>query len=200
MPLTLVAKRPDGVEYKRMLIADQGAGGRSYGLALLPSSASGTWRVEAYVDPKGAPVGETTFLVEDYVPERLDFKLKPQRDAGACRRHKYDRHECALSLRRAGRGLDVSGEVTVEAAGDHGLPVLQGYQAGLQDQTFEAVSKDLPTTVTTDDKGDAKIDVPIPDVAATQPLRGEDQFCVSASRAAARSSATSHCRSCRKAA
>ncbi|MEW6436215.1 MAG: alpha-2-macroglobulin [Pseudomonadota bacterium] len=173
VPLTLVAKRPDGVEYKRVLIEDQGAGGRSYALALLPSSASGTWRVQAYVDPKGTPVGETTFLVEDYVPERLDFKLKPAEtqvragdtitiDANA--RYLYG---------APGADLDISGAVTVEAAGAHGLPVLQGYEAGLQDQSFEAVSKDLPTSVTTDAKGDAKIDVPIPDAAATQPLEAK---------------------------
>ncbi len=173
VPLTLIAKRPDGVEYRRMLIADQGAGGRSYALPLLPSSASGTWRVQAYVDPKGAPVGETTFLVEDYVPERLDFKLKPREtQVRAGDTTTIDTNSRYL-YGAPGSGLDVGGEVTVEAAGDHGLPVLRGYQAGLQDQTFEAVSKDLPTIVTTDDKGDAAIDVPIPDIAATQPLEAK---------------------------
>ncbi|MGP8231973.1 MAG: alpha-2-macroglobulin family protein [Methylovirgula sp.] len=173
VPLTLVARRPDGVEYRRALIADQGAGGRSFALPLLPSSASGTWRVQAYVDPKGAPVGETTFLVEDYVPERLDFKLKPREtQVRAGDTTTIDTNSRYL-YGAPGSGLDVGGEVTVEAAGDHGLPVLQGYQAGLQDQTFEAVSKDLPTIVTTDDKGDAAIDVPIPDIAATQPLEAK---------------------------
>ena len=68
-----------GVEYKRVLIADQGAGGRSYALACCRRARAAHGASQAYVDPKGAPVGETTFLVEDYVPERLDFKLKPQR-------------------------------------------------------------------------------------------------------------------------
>ncbi len=173
VPLTLAAKRPDGVEYKRVLIADQGAGGRSYGLALLPSSASGTWRVEAYVDPKGAPVGEATFLVEDYVPERLDFKLKPQETQARAGDTSTIDANARYLYGAPGSGLDISGDVTVEAAGNHGLPILQGYEAGLQDQTFTAVSKDLPTSVTTDDKGDAKIDVPILDVAATQPLEAK---------------------------
>ena len=35
------------------------------------------------------------------------------------------------------------------------------------------MSKDLPTIVTTDAKGDAAIDVPIPDIVATQPLEAK---------------------------
>ncbi len=75
VPLTLVVKRPDGVEYKRVQTEDQGDGGRSFTLPLLPGSTTGTWRVEAFADPKAAPVGRTSFLVEDYVPERLEFSL-----------------------------------------------------------------------------------------------------------------------------
>ena len=37
---------------------------------------SGTWRVRAYTDPKASPIGEASFLVEDYVPDRLEFDLK----------------------------------------------------------------------------------------------------------------------------
>src|SRR5262249_17535855 len=74
-PLTLVVERPDGVEYRRAVLPDQGAGGRSLAVALNSAVPSGTWRVRAFVDPRGASVGETTFMVEDYVPERLEFDL-----------------------------------------------------------------------------------------------------------------------------
>jgi hypothetical protein len=54
VPLTLVVERPDGVEYRRAQVEDQGLGGRAF------SSRScrrqrGTWRVAAYTDPKGSP-------------------------------------------------------------------------------------------------------------------------------------------------
>ena len=39
------------------------------------SAPTGTWRVRAFTDPKRPPVGEATFLVEDYVPDRLEFEL-----------------------------------------------------------------------------------------------------------------------------
>jgi uncharacterized protein YfaS (alpha-2-macroglobulin family) len=74
-PLTLVIERPDGVEFRRAVLADQGAGGRSLAVPLNSAVPSGTWRVRAFTDPKGTSVGETTFMVEDYVPERLEFDL-----------------------------------------------------------------------------------------------------------------------------
>ncbi|MEA2822199.1 MAG: alpha-2-macroglobulin, partial [Bradyrhizobium sp.] len=74
-PLTLVIERPDGVEFRRALLADQGAGGRSMTLPLNSAVPTGTWRVRAFTDPKGSSVGETTFMVEDYVPERIEFEL-----------------------------------------------------------------------------------------------------------------------------
>src|SRR5215208_2699945 len=74
-PLTLVIERPDGVEYRRTVLPDQGAGGRSTSIALNSAVPTGTWRVRAFTDPKGASVGETTFMVEDYIPERIEFEL-----------------------------------------------------------------------------------------------------------------------------
>ncbi len=74
--LTLVMERPDGVEYRRALIADQGLGGRAWAVPLVASAMSGTWHLRAFTDPKRPAVGETTFLVEDYVPDRLEFDLK----------------------------------------------------------------------------------------------------------------------------
>ncbi|MGZ3312371.1 MAG: MG2 domain-containing protein, partial [Xanthobacteraceae bacterium] len=67
-PLTLVIERPDGVEFRRAMLPDQGAGGRSMALTLNPAVPAGTWRVRAFTDPKGQAVGQTTFMVEDYIP------------------------------------------------------------------------------------------------------------------------------------
>ena len=83
-PLTLVIERPDGVEFRRAVLADQGAGGRSVAVALNSAVPAGTWRVRAFTDPKAASVGETTFMVEDYIPERIEFDLssKDKADQG----------------------------------------------------------------------------------------------------------------------
>ncbi len=75
VPLTFVVERPDGVEFRRMLVADQGLGGHALTLALPASAPTGTWHVRTYTDPKRPAVGETTFLVEDYVPDRIEFDV-----------------------------------------------------------------------------------------------------------------------------
>ncbi len=80
-PLTLVIERPDGVEFRRAVLPDQGAGGRTLAVPLNSAVPTGTWRVRAFTDPKGASVGETTFMVEDYIPERIEFDLSSQGQA-----------------------------------------------------------------------------------------------------------------------
>ena len=55
VPLTLVVRRPDGVEYRRVVVEDQGLGGRALSIPILPGSLRGTWRIAAYTDPKGSP-------------------------------------------------------------------------------------------------------------------------------------------------
>src|SRR5262247_1557814 len=75
VPLTLVVEQPDGVEYRRTVVADQGVGGRTLSVPLVSSAPTGTWRVRAFADPKRPAVGEATFMVEDYVPDRLEFDL-----------------------------------------------------------------------------------------------------------------------------
>ncbi len=173
VPLTLVVKRPDGVEYKRAAVADQGLGARAWSVDLLPGVATGTWRAQAYADPKGAALSETTFLVEDYVPERLDVNLKP-RDAFARLNQPTTVDVDAKFLYGApGAGLDVSGEVTLRAVDGGAAPNMPGYVAGLQDEEFESVHNDIEESATTDDKGKASIDVPIPDGKAPRPLEAE---------------------------
>ncbi|MFN5688053.1 MG2 domain-containing protein, partial [Bradyrhizobium sp.] len=63
-PLTMVIERPDGVEFRRTVLPDQGAGGRMLAVALNSAVPTGTWRARVFTDPKGASVGETTFMVE----------------------------------------------------------------------------------------------------------------------------------------
>jgi len=75
VPLTLILQRPDGVEDRRLTVPDQGAGGRTATLALLKGAMTGTWRVRAFSDPKLPALGEAAFLVEDYVPDRVEFTL-----------------------------------------------------------------------------------------------------------------------------
>ena len=38
---------------------------------------TGTWRAKVHTDPTSDPIAQAAFLVEDFVPERLELKLEP---------------------------------------------------------------------------------------------------------------------------
>ncbi|MGA7074567.1 alpha-2-macroglobulin family protein, partial [Bradyrhizobium sp.] len=131
-PLTLVIERPDGVEFRRAMLPDQGAGGRSLAVALNSAVPTGTWRVRAFTDPKGNSVGETTFMVEDYIPERIDFDLTSkdkQIKADAAAELKVDGH---FLYGAPASGLQLEGDMLVAPA--EVRAGFAGYQFGVADE------------------------------------------------------------------
>ncbi|MGE0238343.1 MAG: alpha-2-macroglobulin [Parvibaculaceae bacterium] len=171
VPVTLIVQRPDGVEYSRTVVNDQGAGGRALDIPLIASAAGGTWRVVAYTDPKGAAIGETSFLVEDYIPDRIEFDLKVNgtridRTAGA-------------SLAVDGRylfgapaaALDIEGDISV-SADSRPFEQWQDYVFGLSDEAVDTVQNSNGDLAKTDDKGHADITMPLPQLPTTsRPLK-----------------------------
>src|SRR5262249_2740173 len=131
-PVTLVVERPDGGGFRRAVLPDQGAGGRFLAVILNSAVPSGTWRVRAFVDPKGASVGETTFMVEDYVPERLEFDLSSKDKtikAEAPAELKVDGH---FLYGAPASNLQLEGDMLVATA--DGRPGFPGYQFGVADE------------------------------------------------------------------
>lgn len=173
LPLTFVAKRPDGVEYKRVAVPDQGLGGHSLALPLLPGAAPGKWTVEAYADPKAASIGSVEFLLEDYIPERLDVKLKP----GVAIASPGEPVELGVDARflygAPGGGLDVSGAIKLQAVEGSEIPGYAGYTGGLTDEEFTAVQNQFPDKVQTDAKGHADLSIELPEGAASKPLEAK---------------------------
>ncbi len=172
VPLTFVVDRPDGVEFQRTLVQDQGLGGHGLSLPLPGSAPTGTWHVRAFTDPKRPPVGETTFLVEDYVPDRIEFDLSA---GGGTISQKSP-----ATINVAGRflygapasGLDLEGDMTIGVAKERsGFP---GYQFGLADEDVEAVQQPLDDLPTTDDAGKATLSVAIDKLPpSTHPLEAK---------------------------
>ncbi|MCU4178556.1 alpha-2-macroglobulin family protein [Bosea sp. BH3] len=173
LPLTLVVKRPDGVEYRRRQVEDQGAGGRAHSIPLLSGAATGTWRVLAYADPKGSAIGETSFLVEDYVPERLELTLSPK----APMLQAGEPAELDVSARylygAPGSALEVTGSMTIRAADASAIPGFKDYQVGLTDEAFEPVQQQFEESATTDAAGKASITNPIQQPDTNRPLEVE---------------------------
>jgi uncharacterized protein YfaS (alpha-2-macroglobulin family) len=159
-PLTLVVERPDGVEYRRAVVVDQGLGGRNLDVAIAPTASTGTWRVHAYGDPKRPAIGETSFMVEDYVPDRMEFDLATKAKAAAQGKPFEVTLEGRFLYGAPASELDIAGNVKIQPAA--GRPGFDGYQFGAGGGNEEAKAEqalaDLPQT---DKAGKAKFDVTI---------------------------------------
>ena len=173
LPLTLVVKRPDGVEYRRATLPDQGLGGRAYAIPLLPGSAAGKWSIEAYADPKGDSIGRVEFMLQDYVPERLDFTLHPAKPVIAPGEPVEFSLDARFLYGAPASGLDVTGAIRLQVVEGAELAGFPGYVAGLADDDFTTIENQFSDKVQTDDKGHADLSVELPEGASTRPLQAK---------------------------
>src|SRR5262244_525566 len=172
VPLTLVVERPDGVEYRRAVVPDQGLGGRALSAALVSSAPTGTWRVRAFADPKRPPVGEATFLVEDYVPDRIEFDLTSKAKGVS----KTSAAEITVDGRflygAPAANLELEGEVIVSAASERSG--FARYQFGLADEDVETTRQPLENLPATDPNGKASFVVKLAQQPeTTRPLEAQ---------------------------
>ncbi len=165
VPLTLVVERPDGVEYRRALLQDGGVGGRAWDVPLVSSAMSGTWRVAAYTDPKRPPVGETTFLVEDYVPDRIEFDLTTTSQAISPSSPAQVSVDGRFLYGAPASNLELSGSVIIAAAKER--PGFPGYVFGLSDEAVTAQRLELEDMPKTDAAGKAAFPIELDKLAAT---------------------------------
>jgi Large extracellular alpha-helical protein len=75
LPLIIRLVRPDEVEAHRYTLTESKAGGYAVDIPISASARTGAWVLQAYLDPKGDPIGSLNFLVEDVVPAKIETKL-----------------------------------------------------------------------------------------------------------------------------
>ena len=138
------------------------------------------------------------FLLEDYIPERLDFTLHPAKPVI----NPGEPIELSLDARflygAPASGLDVTGAIRLQVVEGGALAGYPGYVGGLADDEFTTIESQFTDKVQTDAKGHADLSIDLPDGSSTRPPRPSSSS-TSQSRAAARSSARQSCRSGRKA-
>ncbi len=171
-PLSLIIRRPDGVEYTRASLEDEGAGGRTLSLDLRDDAMAGTWRVSAHVDPQAPAIGETAFLVEDYVPERMEMTLSPAPAPATPGAPAQIALEGRYLYGAPAAGLAIEGEIALAPV--RSLDAQPGFVFGLEDDaatTLRAALADLPRT---DQQGRAEIIAPLPALPeSSRPLKAE---------------------------
>lgn len=155
LPLGLVLARPDGLEVDRLVVPPDplGAGLRSFPIA--PDAYSGVWTVTARVGADGPPVGSTSFVVEDFVPPRLELAIEPQQP--------FPDPAEPIPLSLTGRwlygapaaGLVGEVELLVRPA-ETPFPDLRGFAFGLAEESFLPQGTP-PVDFETDEKGRASV-------------------------------------------
>ncbi len=166
VPVTLIVTRPDGVEHGRYPLSDEGLGGRTRRLLLGSSSMTGTWRAKLHADPKADAISQVSFLVEDYVPERLDLTL----DAGTGPIALEEQKKIKLTGRYLygppAAGLTVEGDIIVKPSAKD-LDGYPGYKFGNASETIEPVRETLSDLPDTSEDGGAEISVGLPAIEKT---------------------------------
>lgn len=166
LPATIVVTRPDGVEHRRYTLSDQGLGGRVAKLSLGSGVMTGTWRIGLHSDPKAPSIAQAAFLVEDFVPERLDMTLEPAASALVPEETQIVKASGRFLYGPPAAGLALEGEIVVKpSTGDvTGFP---GYRFGIADEVVNPVRKPIETTAITDAEGKADVSVVLPPIPQT---------------------------------
>ncbi|HVJ77650.1 MAG TPA: MG2 domain-containing protein, partial [Hyphomicrobium sp.] len=166
IPTTLIVSRPDGVEQTRVVMNDQGLGGRDYILPLAKSAMTGTWRLWLHTDPKEPAIAERSFLVEDFVPERLDMKLSADVAALTPADNQTINADGHYLYGPPAAGLGLEGEVVVKAS-NKDVPGYTGYVFGQADEYVNPVRQPLNSSLAMDNDGKATIPIVLPQLPKT---------------------------------
>jgi hypothetical protein len=173
VPVTVVVERSDGVEYSRSVLDDQGAGGMSLDIPINAAASGGTWRIRAYTDPEADQVGETSFLVEDYIPDRIEFDLKPAVEKASAAEGARFTVDGRYLFGAPAAGLDL--EATISVGVDLApFAQWQGYSFGLTDERVDTVQTTAEGLPQTDINGHAEFGLRLPELpSTTRPLRAD---------------------------
>lgn len=173
IPTTLIVQRPDGVEHARIVLNDQGLGGRSHILQLAKSAMTGTWRLWLHTDPQQPAIAQRAFLVEDFVPERLDMTLTSASPALSPEEQGTINVSGKYLYGPPAADLGLEGEIVVKPSGKD-VPGFAGYSFGQADEFVNAVRSALPANLITGADGKAAIPVTLPAIPKTdKPLEAQ---------------------------
>ncbi|WP_395020235.1 MG2 domain-containing protein [Dongia sp.] len=167
--ITLKLLRPDGVESTRFdNLRDEG-GGYQVDLPIAATARTGSWTVEAYVDPEGEPIADMSFLVEDVVPARIETEVKSSVTALAPDTEATVDVKAKFLYGAPAADLPVKADLTIARDADP-FPDLKGYRFGLADEDVEPTRNPLDDSKT-DAQGAATLPLSLGDLPDTaQPL------------------------------
>lgn len=170
LPLTAIVTRPDGVEFTREFLQDAGAGGRVFAVNLPNSAQRGTWSIRLHADVDEIALVSQKFLVEDLIPERIDFDLALVDEIISLDDVPVISLDAKYLYGAPGAGLKIEAETRVSVA--KGLDGYKGYHFGRADEFFGARTEYTGGTIETDARGHAEFGLAMPKIRKTsRPLK-----------------------------
>jgi uncharacterized protein YfaS (alpha-2-macroglobulin family) len=169
LPLTFIFTRPDGVEERRTVSDGEMAGGHAVTLPLSPNAMRGTWTVAIHTDPKEPAVATQMFLVEDFVPDRIEFDLTADKTEIAADETATMTVDGRFLYGAPAAGLALEGDITLTTTRQ--WDAFKGYWFGLADeQEGEATRTPLTDLPLVGDDGKASFPATIDALPSTTRL------------------------------
>lgn len=160
VPMTAIVYRPDGVEFSRLTSSQDDAGGHAFEVDVPTSAQRGAWRIAFRADPEGETLASQSFLVEDFLPERIDVTLSPPDTV----LNRQSDAKLPVSVRylfgAPGAGLGVSGDLALRPV--RNLADFHGYVFGRHDVSLRPRATVIEDGVT-DTNGETAILLRLPE-------------------------------------
>lgn len=173
LPLTLEVERPDGVTASSQVLRDEGAGGYFVALPMAAEAMRGSWTLRMYSDPNAEALARTSFLVEDFEPERLAFEIKPVEE-GPFKAGEVNEIAVAAKYLYGATAPDLRVEADAVIRPRTSLPDFPGYSFGRLDDAIETSREPLGLVGVTDEAGNAIAEVTLPEAqVTTKPLEAQ---------------------------
>ncbi len=159
LPVTAILTRPDGVEYSREVSTAGVAGGHVFEMPLGATVPRGRWTLEFKSDLEAPALATAKVLVEDFLPERIDFELTPPSGPLTEDDPAPLKLEARYLFGAPAADLSIEGQLTLRAQSE--IEGYKGYQFGRYDQPFYGQTEYFYGDVT-DAQGRADIFLPLP--------------------------------------
>jgi uncharacterized protein YfaS (alpha-2-macroglobulin family) len=168
LPLTFIFKRPDGLEDRRIVSQGVALGGYFVDFPLQANAQRGTWQIRIHADPKISPLAEKSFLVEDFVPDKIEFDLVSTAKTIAANGNAAVEIDGRFLYGAPAAGLSLEGEVKISTVRVH--EDFTGYFFGLADEEKQTALTTLSDLPVLNNDGKASFDVRIGQIPSTTQL------------------------------